>query len=191
MNTALKVINKRVKELQKKHPNSKRSTLQKQAGREWRSGSLKHRKKTYKKIAKVGAVKRRRVTVKRRKIRRSKPKSLAVVRTRTRTRVKTVVRRVGGSGKKSLMPLVIGGLALGALYLFTRNRQTQTPVLIQTANPQRNNWAQNAVAIAQAAGMTAAAIAALIRQLNNSDDTQVQQISQNVQAGNYSDFQGD
>ncbi len=46
MSAALKKINARVKQLQKKHPKSKRVTLQKQAGKEYRAGKLKpHRKK--------------------------------------------------------------------------------------------------------------------------------------------------
>jgi hypothetical protein len=40
MSNALAKINKRVKQLQKRHPGAKRTTLQKQAGREYRAGKL-------------------------------------------------------------------------------------------------------------------------------------------------------
>jgi hypothetical protein len=56
MSTALKKINARVKALAKKHPGSKRVTLQKQAGREYRAGKLGGARKK-----KVGKVKRRSV----------------------------------------------------------------------------------------------------------------------------------
>ena len=42
----LKKINARVKQLKKKHPGAKRSTLQKQAGREFKAGKLKKKKST-------------------------------------------------------------------------------------------------------------------------------------------------
>lgn len=43
MANALAWINKRVKDLQKKQPKAKRATLQKQAGREWKSKGPKKR----------------------------------------------------------------------------------------------------------------------------------------------------
>lgn len=55
MSNALAKINARVKVLAKKHPKSKRTTLQKQAGREYRAGKLGRVKK--KRV--VGAKKKR------------------------------------------------------------------------------------------------------------------------------------
>jgi len=49
MSNALSVINKRVEQLAKKHPGSKRTTLQKQAGREYRAGKLGRIRKPAKK----------------------------------------------------------------------------------------------------------------------------------------------
>jgi hypothetical protein len=62
MSTALAKINARVKYLQKKHPNTQRKTLQKQAGREYRAGKLGGvKKKTARKkvVRRVGAVRKK------------------------------------------------------------------------------------------------------------------------------------
>lgn len=62
MSNALAKINARVKQLQKKHPKSKRTSLQKQAGREYRAGKLGGVKKSSvkKKVARrVGVVKKK------------------------------------------------------------------------------------------------------------------------------------
>jgi hypothetical protein len=70
MPNALKKINARVKELQKKHPNTQRKTLQKQAGREYKAGKLGGLYSSGKKRKKVGAVRRtasRKAAVKRAK----------------------------------------------------------------------------------------------------------------------------
>jgi hypothetical protein len=66
MSNALAKINKRVAQLAKKHPGAKRTTLQKQAGREYKAGKLGRVKKksvgkVYHRRAKVGKVKRKRV----------------------------------------------------------------------------------------------------------------------------------
>lgn len=63
--TPLQIINDRVKALQKKHPRSKRTTLQKQAGKEYRDGKLsKHSKiKTVKRTASKSRRSTVRVTV--------------------------------------------------------------------------------------------------------------------------------
>ena len=62
MSTALAKINARVKQLQKKHPNTQRKTLQKQAGKEYKAGKLGgvRKKSARKKSARrVGAVKKK------------------------------------------------------------------------------------------------------------------------------------
>ncbi len=64
MSNALAKINARVKVLAKKHPKSKRTTLQKQAGREYRAGKLggvgKKKAAPRKKSSHVGRVRHKR-----------------------------------------------------------------------------------------------------------------------------------
>jgi hypothetical protein len=55
MSSALQKINARVKVLKKKHPNSKHTTLQKQAGKEYKAGKLGGVKHSHKRKKKVGA----------------------------------------------------------------------------------------------------------------------------------------
>ncbi len=187
----LKKIAARAKQLKKKHPGAKYSTLRKQAGREFKSGKLKKRKKV---SGSVGAVKpKRRKAVKRKAVRRKKRvvrrvRRVArrrtvkravrrvrrrVVRRSVRRTVKRVVRRrrrISGKGK-SMMPLVIlGGVGILAYMLF--NKPAQPPLII-TQNPTRNNAAQTAIQIATAAGATAQQIANLIKSLNAQSDAQV------------------
>ena len=60
MSNALKVINDRVKQLQKKHPNSKRTVLMKKAGAEYRAGKLGgKKKKSASRSQSVGRIKKR------------------------------------------------------------------------------------------------------------------------------------
>lgn len=188
----LKKIAARAKQLKKKHPGAKYSTLQKQAGREFKSGKLKKRKKV---SGSVGAVKPKRRKVVRRKAVRRKKRVVRRVRRVARRRVaKRVVRRVRRrvvrrsvrrtvrrvarrkrgrvSGKgKSIMPLVL--LAGGAFLLYTMLNKSSQPPLIITQNPTRNNAAQTAIQIATAAGATAVQIANLIKALNAQSDAQV------------------
>lgn len=188
---ALKKINERVKQLQKKHPNAKRKTLQKQAGREWKSGKLKARKKAAPK--RVKSVRRKTVAKKRAAVRK-RPIKRAARRVRTRTITKTVYkvrrvkikskprRRVGSRtmGGKSLMPIVaIAALGVGAYLLLSK--PATPPSYIQTGNYQRDNAASNILAYATAAGLAASAIAKLIDSLNNSSDSTVISAGQNPQ----------
>lgn len=202
MSAALKKINARVKQLQKKHPKSKRVTLQKQAGREYKAGKLKtHRKKAkpapkrrarkasgvgskykvYHEVKKVGKARKKRTA------RRSKPK----VRTVTRVRTRTVYKRrasVGRSGMSSIMPVVaIAGLGLIAYMLLKPKTQVTVPgvstPLVLTGNPTRDNSAQNVLAYAQAAGIGLSAITALINSLNSMSDSAVVDVAQQAQSG--------
>ena len=185
MANALRAINKRVNQLQKQHPNKKRKTLQKQAGREWKAGTMpKARKKAAKKkatvsgkrkykvthrVKKVGAVKRKKRTV-RRKAKR------ATVRVIRRTKTKTKYRRVGaagGSAMKMLLPLaLVAGVGILAYMAFSKD-STTVPPLTLTGNAPRDNSAQSILAYATAAGMGISAITALINALNSMNDSQV------------------
>lgn len=202
MSAALKKINARVKQLQKKHPKSKRVTLQKQAGREYKAGKLKtHRKKTkaapkrkarrasgvgskykvYHEVKKVGKARKKRTA------RRSKPK----VKTVTRVRTRTVYKRrqsVGRSGMSSIMPIVaIAGLGLIAYMLLKPKTTVTVPgvstPLVLTGNPTRDTSAQNVLAYAQAAGIGLSAITALINSLNSMSDSAVVDVAQQAQSG--------
>lgn len=176
--TALKKINARAKQLKKKHPNAKYKTLQKQAGAEYRSGKLKAKRKAAPK--KKRAVKRRKVSsavgaVRRKKVRRAiRPRVVVIASPRKRRRKvakkKSTGRRRVGSPKMGMGALLLGGLALGAVYLLTRPK---TPQIIYTQNATRNSQAQTLLQAAQTAGMTAAAIANLIKVINASSDSQV------------------
>jgi len=183
---ALKKINARVKVLQKKHPNAKRKTLQKQAGREYKAGKLKVKRKP---VAKKKPVKRKAV---KRSIARiakiAKPSTLGKLykRRKRATRAKKVVRRrVSGTvGKSSmLLPVVaLGGLAVLAYFMLKPATNTQVPALYQSQNVQRNQSASNILAYASAGALTISAIAKLIEALNSSDDKTVVAAGQNPAA---------
>lgn len=190
MNNALKKINARVKVLQKKHPKSKRTTLQKQAGREWKSGKLRGavgavRKKAAKKTVRRKSKPRKRA-VKRARVPRkrslthvlkalTKPKRKRVYKAKVvsvRKYKATRYRRVSGMGKmSSLVPIVaIAGLGILAYYLINKQTQVQFP---PTNNPYRAQAQNSILSWAAAAGLTATAIANIINAINNSDDATV------------------
>jgi len=187
MNTALKKINARVKVLQKKHPNSKRKTLQKQAGKEWRDGKLKAKRK------KVGAVKK---TVPKRKPRKraaASKKSLTKLlnkhfpkkkrvykakRTKVKSYTATRYKRVSGIGAmSSLIPIALLGVG-GLLAWKLLSTPTAPAQLVQTSNAQRNAAANNLLSYATLIGMSLAGITKLIESINKSDDDAV------ISAGN-------
>ncbi len=181
MNNALKKINARVKVLQKEHPNSKRKTLQKQAGKEWRDGKLKKGVGAKKRVAKKKPVKGKRSAAKPRivhhtrtivKVVKAKRRKYKAKKSNVRAYKATRYKRVSGIGKmSSLVPIVaIAALGLGAYYLFTR---ATTPVLAPTTNPYRAQAQTSILQWASLAGLTAAAIASIINQLNSSDDDTV------------------
>jgi hypothetical protein len=198
--TALTKIRLRTKQLQKKHPGKKYRTLQKQAASEYKSGKIpKARKKSahkktapkkharrkvgakykvYHEVKRIGRVKRKRSTAKRRKAPRA-------TKTRTRTVRKTVykTRRVGGMGK-SIMPIVaIAGLGLVAYLLLKPKASTNVPPLVTTGNTTRDQSASNLVAYATAAGLSISAIAQLINALNSSSDSTVVQAAASPEQG--------
>jgi hypothetical protein len=181
--TALKKINTRTKQLKKLHPGKKYATLRKQAASEYNSGSLPKKRR---KRARVSGKKKYSVTHRVKKVgthkKRKRHTTKKQVVTRTRTRTKTVYRRVGASGKSSMMPLAIAALGLGALYLFTRSSSSSTlPTLNATANPARAQAQNSLLQYAQAAGYGIDAIANLIYALNNSTDAAVVSAAQTPQ----------
>ena len=191
MSNALKKVNDYIKVLKKRHPGAKHSTLQKQAGKAYRAGTIpKARKKAAakprkRKVSKVGA--RYKVYHEVKKVgkarkKRAARKRAAPKRTKSRARVRVVhrtvtrTRRVGGMGK-SIMPLVaVAGLGLVAYMLLKPKTSGATaPPLILTGNATRDNSAQNILAYAQAASLGASAIASLINSLNSMSDAAVVQ----------------
>jgi hypothetical protein len=198
MSQALKKINARVKQLQKKYPKKKRVTLQKQAGSEYRSGKLGATKKRT-------AVKKKSVrrVVKKRAPKKSAPKKRGVVRKRTarkkpvsavlivekggtrRTRPTRVyqvkrtkkgrydgTRRIGGMSKSTQTLVVVGGLALAAFLLLNNNRSNNM-VYVPTGNINRDSKAQEILNWVSVAGASAAQIASLIKNLNTKSDADI------------------
>lgn len=186
--TALKKINARTKQLHKKHPGKKYSTLRKQAAKEYNAGTIP---KARKKKAKVGKRKYK-VThrVKRvgtvnvspkRKPRRKAAKRRKHVATKTRRRVGSS----GGSGLKKIMPLLlVGGLGILAYMAFKKPSIPVLPVaLTPTSNAARTAAATNILQYATAAGATITALTALVNALNSSSDDSVIAASNQVTAG--------
>jgi hypothetical protein len=183
MNTALIKINARVKELQKKHPNSERITLQKQAGKEWRDGKLKKRKPSKRKVvAKLKPVKRRRAVSKKSVVRKTVRKRRAAVAKSKRVYRAKVVRvraykaprykRISGIGKMSSLVPIVAVVGLGILAYYFMNK-TSLPAIAPTTNPQRAAATNDILQWAAVAGLTATAIAKIIDSLNNSSDDAV------------------
>lgn len=188
--TALTKINKRVKQLQKKHPNAKRTTLQKQAGREYRNGTMpKPRKKAAKakprKRAKAKVSGKRKYKVTHRVKRIAKVGTVKRHRKRAKPRPKAHrPRRVGASGK-SMVPLLLGVAALGVVgYMLLKPKTPTLPVaLAPSTNVARNAAASNVLAYAQAAGAGISALTALINALNGMSDSAVVTASSQIKAG--------
>lgn len=179
MSTALKKIRARVKQLQKKNPHAHYKNLQKQAGKEFKSGKLKTvgKRKPAKKKAAKRKVAKRTVAI----IHHAKPAPRKLHRRKRRSVGAAVAshrrRRVSGSGS-NLMPIVaIGGLAVLAYFLLKPRTTTllpsQIPGLVTTGNAARDNSAANIVAYATAAGIAATALSKLIDSINNSSDSTV------------------
>lgn len=182
LGSALQKIRARVKVLRKRHPGAKFRTLQKQAGKEFKAGKLKARRSPGKKSRPVKRRKRR-ASVKR--VTRVRTRRVTVYKTRYRTRAKkrTVRRRrvsgIMGMSKNTGM-LVIAGIALLGVFLIMKNRTP--PLMIPSGNMQVANNASQAIAIAQAAGATAAAVAKMIAQFNASNDAQATQLASSITA---------
>lgn len=187
--TALKKINTRTKQLKKKHPGKKYSTLRKQAAKEYNAGTIP---KTRKKKAKVGAKRKYKVThrvkrmeavgaVAKHKPRRTPRKRAARKGVHARRRVGSS----GGSGMKKIMPfLLLGGLGILAYMVFKKPSIPVLPVaLAPTSSTARTAAATNILQYATAAGATITALTALVNALNSSSDDSVIAASNQVSAG--------
>jgi len=197
MANALKKITTAAKAYRKKHPGASWKSAVKKAGAEYRAGKLKTRRK---RVASVGAVKRKKKTVKRKAGRVRIPKKVSLKTTRTinvvngtkkRRRKKSASRKVArrrvGSSRQSgkdklIQTLLIGGLGVGLLVAFTRQRQQ--PVYYQTGNQFRDSAATRILNFAAQASLTAQQIAMIISKLNTSNDAQLQQMIDAVDTGN-------
>lgn len=168
--TALKKIRARAKQLKKKSPGAKFQNLMKKAGAEYRAGKLKtkKRKAPKKKAAKRRSSKRRRISAV------SKVGAVRRVCRRRKAAPKRRRARVGAKGN-GFMWLILGAAALIGVVVITNNRRQQVQY-IPTGNVTRDNTASQILAYAQAANLTAAAVANLIKQINASNDSGVQNI---------------
>lgn len=195
MANVLKKLQTLAKQYKKKHPGAKHSSAMKAAGAMYRAGKSKPRKRRS-----VGAVKktRKRRASSPKKSTRTRARRTVVVIAGTRKRRRTTSRkraaprrrRVGSSGKdKFLQTLVIGGLAVGLIVAFTRNRQQQQ-TYVPTGNTYRDTTAQKILSYAAAAGATATQIANLINTINQSSDSQLQNIDASVSSGGTSYLAG-
>lgn len=120
----------------------------------------------------------------------------AVGRAVGRRRKRKAPRKVSGAsrrrsvGSRSNMGLIIGigALALGAVYLMTKDQPPPTyqqlPPLQQTGNYTRDQQSNNVLSWAMAAGLTISAITSLIDRLNNGSDQEVNSIYTDVATNN-------
>lgn len=204
--STLKKITTRAKSIRKAHPGKSWKTAVKEAGREFRAGKLKLRKKRRPKKHSNRKHRARRISgglrpnnvasVPREKIARTRARVGSHRRKPKKRRVtspRPTRRRVGqsnGSGPSSnnwVMPvLVLGGLGLAA-YALLRNQAQAPPAsssqLVQTGNAYRDSAAQKILAYAAAAGMVGDAIAKLIQALNSSSDADVNQVYDSINSG--------
>lgn len=194
---ALKKITAEAKKIRKRKPKTSWKSAVKQAGAKYRAGKIKPRRKkaavkkraVRKKAVRKKSVRRKTATKIRRRVVRVSGTPAAVGSVRKRRRKKTTVtrtttttrRRVGSSGR-SMMPLVIGALGLGAIYLMTQNRQPNV-VYVPTGNTIRDSQAQQIMNWVAAAGASAAQIAALIASLNDRPDSDVNAAYEQIQQG--------
>lgn len=208
MSSALMQINKRVAVLAKKFPGKKRKTLQKQAGKEYKAGKLKTRKKR-----KVGAVK----LIERRETKRTPAKrTYRIIRSKTgrykkvqrvakvgkvrrapikrrRKKYAIVAKRIarrrsvsGGGSMKSILPIVvIGGVALLAYMAF--KKPSVTTQYIPTGIAAKDNAAAQVLSWASTAGIVGSALSNILKALNNGSTSQVQNLASST-AGNPAGF---
>lgn len=200
MSSALKKISARVKQLRKKHPKSQFRTLQKQAGREYKAGKLKARRKSVAK-RKAAPKKRRRVGRVARVARVARVSRVSQVATvsrvvrRPRKRRRIVARRVvrrrsvggGGMSMKKVMPILLIGGGLVAAYLLLR-KPTTVPAYIPSGNAVKDAAASNVMSWATAAGLGISALSNLIKALNASTPSQAQSLSNAASSNNSDDL---
>lgn len=177
---ALKKIVARVKQLRKKHPNAKYKTLQKQAGREFKAGKLKAKRKpaTKKKTVRRKASRKKSTGRKVGAVRVQTVKIAAVKKHKKRRKPvkKTYRKRARVGATSSLAKLLIPAVGLGLLG-FLAYKMMQ-PATNQQGLINRNSTAaaqgqSNVLQWAAAAGIVGGALAKIIDSLNSSDDATV------------------
>lgn len=197
MANALSTIRKRINAIRKRHPKKSFKSAQAQAGREYRQGKLKKRRKATHKRKPRARRKVSGVSVARENVARTRARVGSHKRKHRRRRASRKVaprrrRRVGATGgdaMKVLLPVaLVGGLGLLAYAVFKGHSTTTPPPtspsgIVQTGNSYRDSQAQKILAYATAAGLAADAIAKLIQALNNSDDSTVTQVSDSIDSG--------
>ncbi len=193
--SALKKIVARVRALRKKHPNAKYRTLQKQAGREFKAGKLKSKRKAVSKPAKRKPAKRKpaaaKRVVRRKKTDRKKSLSLSVPKRKRvyrakRTSVKAYkakrYKRVSGTGGNMMSTVLpIAALAIGGLLIY-KLMTPSVPAYTNTSNPYRVQAQNSLLQWAQAAGLGISAITSMINAINSKSDNEVIALAQSKDA---------
>lgn len=195
--SALQKIVQRVKALRKKHPNAKYRTLQKQAGREFKAGKLKAKRKpaakkrrktvvrrksaVRKTVRKVAPRKRAKRTVRRKALSPAVPKRKRVYRAK-RTKVKAYkakrYKRVSGTGGGMMSTILpIAAVVVGGLLIY-KLMTPSAPAYTNTTNPYRVAAQNNLLQWAQAAGLGISAITSMINAINNKSDAEVIALAQ-------------
>lgn len=212
--SVLTKITAEAKRIRKAHPNK-----YKNLSNPWSSGFIaeaarnvkrgKKSKPAKKKAAKKKPVKRK-VAAKRKPVKRKRaarvravgslvPRKVGKKRT---TRKRATTRKVSGQSRrrsvgkkdKTLLVLGLGALAVGAVYLATRNNRSTSyqgqplPPLQQTGNATRDQQSNNILQWAMAGGMALSAITQLIAQLNHGSDQEVDSIYKDTVTGGGSDY---
>lgn len=201
MSNALVKINREAKRIQKKHPNKHRNYagFRKEATANYHAGKIGKRKKS---VAKKKKAHKRKSVHKKKSVHRKRSRSVGrvkhtVKKRRSTGRKKTTGRKVGatrkqrngnGGGISTGKVLLLAGLAVGAYFLLKPGTDKVqlppgAPPLVTTTNPVRNTQANDILTYAAAGGLAIDAIIKLINSLNNSSDTEVQDLHDNINSG--------
>jgi len=193
MANALRWITRKAKELRKQNPNAHRTwnAYVKQASNLYaRQKAAPVKRKTKKKVARKVRRKVSSITIREKSDKpRTKPKRVYVV-SRTKKGQYKKYKRVGNTGKSNLLPIALGVVGVGLLYMLFKNN-SNTPIYPQgypsgyptyqaTGNQYRDQNAQKIIAYATAGGLAIDAIARLIESLTNKSDTQLKQITDTI-----------
>lgn len=203
-NTALKKITTRAKAIRRAHPGKAWKTAVKEAGREYRSGKIKTKKRPVKRVIHKRAKRARRralgairpntgaltvreiVTASRARVgsHRRKPKRRRARATRRASPPRR--RRIGQrSSNSALMPVLLTvGAGLLAYVIFKRQSPppagTNQQGLVSTGNAYRDSRAAEILAWATAGGLAIDAISKLIAALNSSDQRTIDDVKNTI-----------
>lgn len=189
MANAIRWIARKAKELRKQNPNAHRTwnAYVKQASNMWaRKKSAPVKRSPKKKVARKVRRKVSSITIREKTDKpRTRAKKVYQV-TRTKKGQYKSFKRVGSAGGSNLLPIALGVVGVGLLYLlFKNNRNTPMypagypsnyPTYQPTGNQYRDQNAQKIIAYATAGGLAIDAIARLIESLTNKSDNDIQQI---------------